>query len=321
MKIGIIGTGAYAIALASMLENYHRITMWTKLEEEFLELEKFHTNKKVLDYRLSNEINFTMDIEKATLNMDIIIIAIPAIFLKDTIVEMRPFIKKQTILIATKGLEKNSNSFIHEFIKKELNSSKIACISGPTFAKDIILKEPIGLTLASKDKNVLEKCLTAFSPIPYLNLDTSTDILGCELCGILKNIIAILSGLLEGSKFNPSTKAKFFVMASLEIKRLITKLGGKQETFFTYAGIGDLMLTTTSSDSRNYTFGYLIGSNDNFLEYKNKTTIEGLENLISMREILKRNNITSKVIDILYKIVYLHEEKDIIIDYLKNKNQ
>lgn len=317
MNIGIIGTGAYAIALASILENYHKITMWTKLENEYLELNKYHTNQKVLNYKLNPKIEFTMDIKKVVLNKDIVILAIPAIFVKDTIFDMKSYVTNQTILIATKGLEKYTNSFINEFIQKEFQTTHIACISGPSFAKDIIKKEPFALTLASKNKKSLDLCCQMFLPITYLKLDIIKDILGCELCGILKNIVAILAGILEGMNLSPSTKAKFFVEASKEMQRIIKKLGGEENTFFTYAGLGDLVLTTTSPDSRNYTFGLLIGSGGNYSEYKEKTTIEGLENLVAMNHILKQKNIYSPIIDILFKIVYLQESKDLIIDYLK----
>ena len=156
MKLGIIGCGAYAIALASLLEKKDiRITMWTKLESEYQELKKNHTNLQSLNYKLDETVEFTQSLETLTKESDAIIIAIPTKFINDTILEMKPYYKEQELLIATKGMEQKENILLHEYLEKELKTDKIACISGPSFASDIILKTPIGFTIASKNQKSL----------------------------------------------------------------------------------------------------------------------------------------------------------------------
>ena len=319
MNIGIIGTGAYAIALSSILENINNlnITMWTKLEDEYNELKNNYTNLKVINYKLNRNIKFTMNLEELVNNNNIIILAIPTKYLKKTINEIKKYYCSQEILIATKGMIENPYCFINEYIKKVLNTNKISCISGPSFASDIIKKEPIGLTISSKNNNSLNYIINILNKINYITYDKTHDIIGVELCGILKNIFAIGSGILNGMNTNKSTIAKYLKDSSEEIKYIIKKFHGNNSTFSRYAGIGDFILTTTNDLSRNYTFGYLIGSNKDYINYMNNTTIEGLENLDGIYNLLKSKKINVKIINILYEIIYLKKDKKILLDYLK----
>ena len=320
MKIGIIGTGAFAIAIASLLENKNfNIMMWTKLHDEYEDLIKNHKNSKIINYQLDKKINFTMSLETLLKENEIIILALPTKFVNDTIQAMKPYYKNQPIIIATKGIEEKSELLLHEYLEKELETKNFICLSGPTFAIDIIQKEPIALTIASKSENLLLIAKKIFADIDYLTVETTNDIIGCELCGILKNIIAIASGILAGMNITCSTNAKFLVDISHEIQKIIEDFKGNKHTFYSYAGLGDLILTCTSKKSRNYTFGFLIGSNQDFKTYQKQTTIEGLENLNIIVKKKKKKKIKSTIIDILYEIVYLSKPKEILVDYLKMK--
>ncbi len=319
MNVGIIGTGAYAIAIASILENKNvNIMMWTALKEEYQELSKTFRNSKALDFKLNQNTKFTMDIVKLLEENETIILAIPAKFLNSTIALMKNNINNHQILIATKGIEDQENILIHEYLEKELKTKNITCISGPSFAREVIKKEPMGLTLASQNQSSLDYFSNLFSDIPYLTIDKTNDIIGCELCGILKNVIAIFSGILDGLDVNSSTNAKFLVDASKDIQKVILFFGGKSETFTTYAGIGDLILTCTSVKSRNFTFGKLIGEGKDFKSYQKVTTIEGLENLKAIHALFAKNNIKFGIVNILYEIIYLNKPKEIIYTYLTN---
>lgn len=319
MNIGIIGTGAYAIALASILENKNlNILMWTKLNNEFQELSNNHTNLSVLNYKLNEKIKFTNSLEELSNKSNVLILAIPTKFVKDTMNELKTYYHNQEILIASKGMIENTNLLMDEYLSNILNTNKISCLSGPSFANDVIKKEPIGLTIASKNNNSLQYIKNIFSNIEYITLDDTKDIIGLELCGILKNIIAIGAGILNGMNINSSTIAKYLKDTSLEIEKIIVQLNGFKDTFSTYGGFGDFILTTTNNKSRNYTFGQLIGENKDYKNYMKTTTIEGLENLNGIYNLLNSKNINSKIIDILYQIVYLSKDKNILINYLKN---
>lgn len=321
MNIGIIGTGAYAIALASILEENLKeknlnITMWTINKDEYEELLNKHTNSRYLDYKLNKNINFTMNLNKLVLENDTLILVVPAKFVHETFKSINVDMSKKKVLIATKGIEPITNELISDYLKNYYNIQDITCISGPSFASDIIKKQPIGLTLASKKNNNLNYFENLLKT-SYISFNKSNDIIGCSLCGVIKNIMAIFSGILEGMEINSSTKAKFMVDASKEIMEIITKLNGKKETFYTYAGLGDLLLTATSTESRNYTFGLLIGMNKDFKDYLNKTTVEGVESLRTTKIILEKNNLNSEIIDILDDIVNNCKDKKIILDFLK----
>ncbi len=321
MNIGIIGTGAYATSLASILEENLssknlNITMWTINKDEYQELSLNHTNSRYLDYELNKNIKFTMDLNKLVLENDTLILAIPAKFVHSTFETININMENKKVLIATKGIEPITNELISDYLKRFYNINNITCISGPSFAHDIIKKQPIGLTIASKDKNNLNYFKDLFKT-SYISFDETDDIIGCSLCGVIKNIMAIFSGILEGMQINSSTKAKFMVDASKEIMEIIKKLNGKEETFYTYAGLGDLLLTATSTESRNFTFGLLIGMDKDFKTYLEKTTVEGVESLKTTKKILEKNNLNSRIIDILDDIVNNCKDKNIILDFLK----
>ena len=321
MNIGIIGTGAYAIALASILEENINsknlnLTMWTINEDEYQELTLKHTNSRCLDYELNKNIKFTMDLNKLVLENDTLILAIPAKFVHSTFETINVKMEDKKVLIATKGIEPVTNELISDYLKLFYNINNITCISGPSFAHDIIKKQPIGLTIASQDKNNLNYFKDLFKT-SYIIFDETDDIIGCSLCGIVKNIMAIFSGILEGMHVNSSTKAKFMVDASKQIMEIIEKLKGKKETFYTYAGLGDLLLTATSAESRNFTFGLLIGMDKDFKTYLEETTVEGVESLKTTKIILEKNNLNSKILDILDDVVNNCKYKNIILDFLK----
>ena len=320
MKIGIIGCGAFAIALSTVFENVtDNIMMWTKIEKEYEELTTNYTNKKVLDYKLNKNIIFTTSLKELLKENTIIILAIPAKFVKDTIKELKPFYNNQEILIATKGMIENPSILLYDYIQEELNTKKISYISGPTFAIDLVKKEPTGLTIATKNDTSLTLLKNVFNNISYITFDYTKDIIGVQICGILKNIIAIGSGILNGMNINNSTKVKYLKDTSIEIQNIILNLNGDKNTFNTYSGIGDFILTTTNTKSRNYTFGALLGQNKDYTSYIQTTTIEGLENLKCIYYYLKNRNIKVKIIDTLYDIIYLKKDKNLLIDYLKDK--
>lgn len=322
MNITIIGAGAYGLALSSMfLENKCNITMWTHSEEECNRLTKERKNEKVLpEYKISNKIKFTTDLEKSIENANVIVIAIPVKFVTNIIIEISKYYKKeQHICIASKGIEQGSCLFIASIIKKYIKTKKICVISGGTFAVDMIKKVPIGLSLASKNKNTIATVKKALKN-NYLQLVTTSDVFGVEMYGAIKNVIAIASGMIDGMGYPESTKCMFVTKALNDIVELIYAMGGNKKTILTYAGIGDLLLTCNSVKSRNYSFGYMIGSKVSKKEiedYKNNTTIEGLYTLKSIYDLINNKQINMPIINIIYEIVYNNKNISLLEEYLK----
>lgn len=322
MNITILGTGAYGLALSSMFEmNNCNITLWTKIEEELKILNEERCNKIVLpDYKINKNIKITSDMQLAIQNANIIVIAIPVKFIDNTIKELQKHYKKnQHICVASKGIEQNSCLFITDIIKKYIKTNKICVISGGTFAVDMIKKIPIGLSIATKNKNTLNIMNKALQN-EYLKLEYTNDILGVEMYGAIKNIIAIASGIIDGMNLPESTKCMFITKSLNEITNFIYAMGGNKKTILTYAGIGDLLLTCNSIKSRNYTFGKMIGNKTNqedIENYKNTTTIEGYYTLKSIYNLTKQKKIKVPIINIIYNIIYKNKDIKLLEDYLK----
>ncbi len=324
MKVGILGAGAYAMALSSILsDNNCNITMWTKFIEEKNNLEQYRKNEKLIqNFKISSGIKITTNLKECVEQKDLIIIAIPVAFIDELCQNLKPYINGDNILIASKGIEQKTGLFIDQIIKKHLNTNNIAILSGPTFAVDIPQRKPIGLTIATKSINIREIIDTIFIN-DYTKIQYVEDIIGVELCGSIKNIFSIASGILEGLNCNESTMALFLNECLYHLQDILEIFHGERNTALSYAGIGDLILTCTSKKSRNYTLGYLIGSNKpkkEIEEYINNTTTEGYHTLISIKEILTKKNITFPIIDIIYDIILNDKETKELLKFIVKNN-
>lgn len=324
MKVGIFGCGAYGLALSSILyENNCELIMWTKFAEEKENLEKQRKNETLLpNYILPNEVKLTTNVAECIKDSDLLIIAIPTAFVSGLTKEMAPYIKKHHILIASKGIEKHNGQLISEILEENLDTSNIAVISGPTFAKDLISKMPAGLTLASKSKETMQIVKSALQN-KYLKLRCTDDIIGVEICGAIKNVIAISSGILSGLGANESSTAMLLTEAAYDMQSILKALGGEKSTVLSYAGFGDLLMTCTSKKSRNYNYGILVGKKvptNELEEYLKNNTVEGYYTLISIYETLNNKNITIPIIDLIYDIVMLKGSPEELLTFLVEKD-
>ena len=324
MKVGIFGCGAYGLALSSILyENNCELIMWTKFAEEKENLEKQRKNETLLpNYILPNEVRITTNVAECIKDSDLLIIAIPTAFVSDLAKEMSPYIKNHHILIASKGIEKRNGQLISEILEENLDTSNIAVISGPTFAKDLISKMPAGLTLASKSKETMQIVKSTLQN-KYLKLRCSDDVIGTEICGAIKNVIAISSGILSGLGANESSTAMLLTEAAYDMQSVLKALGGEKSTVLSYAGFGDLLMTCTSKKSRNYNYGILVGKKvptNELEEYLKNNTVEGYYTLISIYETLNNKNITSPIIDLIYDIVMLKGSPEELLTFLVEKD-
>jgi len=323
MKIAILGTGAYGLALATMFyENNCSISMWSKFESEIKELQKTRKSN-LLDVKIPKNITFTSDMEECIKDASLIVIAVPAQFVDDICLALKKIIKKeQHICIASKGIEKDTCLFVSDVLEKHIKTKNLAVISGPSFAIDIANKVPIGLSLGTKNKTT-EGILKQTLQNDYLKLRTTDDIIGIEICGSIKNVIAIASGMLAGMGLPESTQAMFITESLHDIKELIKILGGNKQTILSFAGFGDLLLTCTSTKSRNFTFGKMIGehkSKEEIDSYIKNTTIEGLHTLESIYDLLNRKKATIPIIDMIYDIIFENEKPEVLKKFLITKD-
>jgi glycerol-3-phosphate dehydrogenase (NAD(P)+) len=261
MKVTILGSGAYGIALALMFnENKCDITIWERFESVTNDLLKYRENKRVLPgVKIPENIRITSDLEDSLIGSDLIVIAIPAGFVDEVSVRIKDIItKEQHICIASKGIEQDTCLFVDDVVRRNIKTKKIGVISGPSFAVDMANYVPIGLTVASKSKGTI-KLIKKGLENKTLKLRETTDVVGTEICGSIKNVIAIASGMLSGMNMPESTQAMFITESLHDIKELIKALDGDGKTVLSFAGFGDLLLTCTSTKSRNFRFGKMIG--------------------------------------------------------------
>jgi len=320
MKVTILGTGAYGLALSKILvQNDNEVVMWTTFENEKKELLETKKSSKLDGFILDDSITITTNLEESIKDSKLIVIAIPTAFVTDVCKKLKKYIKSnQYICIASKGIEQGTCLFIHDMIKKQIKTRNIGAISGPSFAIDLVKKVPVGLSVASKSRRTLKIIQKAFINDNF-KLYPTNDIIGIEICGSIKNIIAIASGMVDGMGYPISTQALLITEALHDIKNLIHALGGSKKTILSFAGFGDILLTCTSENSRNYSFGKLIGSGatkEEIEEYKNKITVEGLYTLKSIYKLINNKKIDIPTINIIYDIVFKDEKIDKLIEYL-----
>lgn len=319
MKISILGAGAFGLALASIFsENNNEVSVWSRFEEEVNYLKNYNTNEKIKNIKLDTNINYSSNLKETVEDSEIVVIAIPAQFLDNLVKQLKNIIKKQYILIASKGIENDTFSFLEEVVRRQINTKKIAVISGPTFAVDIAKKYPVGFSLASRSwttREVIKKTLVNY----HVKVRPSRDVVGVEVCGAIKNVISIASGMIEGMNYPESTKAMFITESLHDLKNLIKALGGNKKTILTFAGFGDLLMTATSTKSRNFTFGKMLGENkskEEIEKYRKETTIEGLYTLESIYKLIKKKKVYMPIIDLIKDIVDGKKEAKCLIDLL-----
>ena len=322
MKIGILGSGAYGIALAILAQkNNHHVTVWAHREEEKRKIMKKRVSSKLPGVKIPKDIAFSCYLEDCVKGKDLIIIAVPAYAFEETIEKMTKYLNRKTpVLIATKGIQQNTCLFLHDVFKKYSNN-KIAVISGPTFAIDIVNDAPIGMSLATKHKKleeVVNKCFAS----DKVKFRRTRDIVGVEICASVKNVMAIASGILEGMGVTDSTRALFLTESLNDIKELIHALGGKKKTILSFAGFGDILMTCTSHTSRNFSFGYIIGkgaSNKEIDAYLEETTVEGMYTLKSIHKLVKKKKVKMPIINLIYSVILGKKDKEEILKFLIEK--
>lgn len=323
MNITILGAGAYGLCLAyRFIKNKNKVIVWSKVKEEIDELSKTNMNKKALgNFVMPKGIIYNTDTKMALKESDVIVLAVATKYLKSVCLEIKDYVKNKHIVIASKGIERESNMFASTIVKNTLNTKKLCTISGPSFAKDMVKDELIGLSIATTN-NKTKKVVISSLESDILKLRSTKDFIGVELCGTLKNVIALTSGMLDGMKVSESTKAMFLTESINDTRHLIKKLGGNEKTIMSFAGFGDILLTATSTSSRNYTFGKLIGegeSKEKLDNYLSNNTVEGVYTLESIYGLIKQKRVKIPFIDFIHDVVFGYRKKEDIFMFLKEK--
>lgn len=265
-KIGVLGAGTWGMALARMLANTGKdVTVWSALESEIDNLTTTRVHPNLPYMEIPECMNFTKDIKEVCLDKDIILMAVPSVFVRSTARLAAPYIKDDQIVVdVAKGIEAETLLTMtgiigDEFAKAGKQNARLVALSGPTHAEEVAKDMPTTIVSACEDTLVAKKVQDVFMNT-CMRVYTNTDVLGVELCGALKNVIALAAGIAVGIGYGDNSKAALITRGMKEITRLGIAMGCKFETFYGLAGIGDLIVTAMSVHSRNNKAGMLIGS-------------------------------------------------------------
>ena len=308
ISIGILGSGTWGIALARLLCNAgHSVTVWSAIQEEIDVLSSTNKHPNIPEIELPTQIEYTKNIEIACRNKELLLFAVPSPFVRSTARIAAPYISAEQIIVdVAKGIEEETLLTMTDIIAEEINlpELRIVALSGPTHAEEVIMDLPTTIVSASKDIKAAEYVQTVFNT-SCLRVYTNDDLLGVELCGATKNIIALACGIAMGIGCGDNAKAAIITRGIAEISRLGAAMGCREQTFGGLAGIGDLIVTATSMHSRNFRCGILIGKGvsveDAILQIG--MVVEGLNALPAAIKLAKKHNVQMPIIEAIDAIV------------------
>ena len=260
-KVSVIGAGSWGTALALLLsKNGHDVTMWSILEDEIRMLDKEREHKsKLPGVKLPDTMKFTTDLKEAVEGKDFLVLAVPSTFTRGTAKNMCPYVAEGQIIVdVAKGIEEATLMTLSQQIEDEIPQADVAVLSGPSHAEEVGRGLPTTVVVGAKTEKTAEYLQQMFASEVF-RVYTSPDMLGMELGGSLKNVIALAAGIADGMGYGDNTKAALITRGIAEMARLGGKMGARLETFAGLSGIGDLIVTCASVHSRNRRAGYLMG--------------------------------------------------------------
>ncbi len=318
-NIGIIGSGSFGCALANVLIKNHNVKIWSFKKEEADVINNEHRCMFIDNSKLDERIVCYTNYEDVVVDSEYLILVTPSSVIRNTCKNIKEYVTNQKIIIASKGMEIETNKFLTDIVKEELDLKYVGIISGPSIAKEVINDMGLKAVFASNNNDYNNEIKNNFETYKF-KIELSDDVIGTELGGTLKNIISIASGLVNGLNLGNNMNAVLITKGLEEIKEIGLKLGAKEETFYGLSGLGDLLTTCESNDSRNRRFGILLAQNKDLETIKKEIgmVIEGLDALKIAMSLSNKYNIDSKIIRQIYKIIYNKENpKTIITSILK----
>ena len=326
-KIAIIGAGSWGCALADLLkENGNSVLLYDNNIEIVNSINNYHTSIKIPGFYINKDIKASIYLKEVIDYADIVLLVVPTKVVRLVLKEISKVITTKKLFVnAAKGIESFTNKRISEIVYEEIDKKYIdgfVSLTGPSHAEELIEKKLTLVTSASEDLEKAKIIQKIFSNKDYFRVYTSTDLIGAEVCGALKNVYAIASGICEGLGFGVNARAALITRALAEMKRLALFLGAKEQTLLGLTGVGDMIVTCTSTLSRNYQAGLNIAKGDNLEEALSKITmvVEGANTCIAGYNLAKENNIYMPIITAVYNVIYLkNNPRDEISKFMANE--
>ena len=311
-NVGIMGAGSWGTALALLLhKNGHNVTVWSINDDEvkMLSIKREHESK-LPGVKIPDDMEFTSEMESAIKGKDFIVLAVPSPFTRSTARNMKPYVAEGQIIVdVAKGIEESTLMTLSQQIEEEIPQANVAVLSGPSHAEEVGRGLPTIVVIGAKTKETAEYLQDMFMNEVF-RVYTSPDLLGLELGGSLKNVIALAAGIADGLGYGDNTKAALITRGIAEIARLGVKMGGAIESFTGLTGIGDLIVTCASVHSRNRKAGYLIGQGMSMQEAMDevKMVVEGVYSTKAAVKLGKEYGVSLPIIDKVNEVLF--EGKD-----------
>lgn len=307
-NVGIMGAGSWGTALALLLhKNGHQVTVWSINEDEVKMLsEKREHESKLPGVKIPEDMMFTTDIESTVKGKDFVVLAVPSPFTRSTSRNMCPFIAEGQIIVdVAKGIEESTLMTLSQQIEEEIPQADVAVLSGPSHAEEVGRGLPTTVVIGAKTKETADYLQEMFMSEVF-RVYTSPDILGMELGGSLKNVIALAAGIADGLGYGDNTKAALITRGIAEIARLGVKMGGAIESFTGLTGIGDLIVTCASVHSRNRKAGYLIGQGMSMQEAMDevKMVVEGVYSTKAAVKLGEKYDVSLPIINKVNEVLF-----------------
>jgi glycerol-3-phosphate dehydrogenase (NAD(P)+) len=306
-KIGVVGSGSWGIALAALLyNNGHEVTVWSALPEEISEMKSTHRHHTLPDLVLPEDMVFTEDLEETMTGRDLLITAVPSVYVRSTARKMNPFCRYgQVVVNVAKGIEESSLMTLSEILEEELPMADVAVLSGPSHAEEVSKNLPTTCVAGARTRKTAEYIQGIFMSEVF-RVYTSPDIQGIELGASLKNVIALAAGIADGLGYGDNTKAALITRGIAEISRLGTEMGGKFQTFCGLSGIGDLIVTCASMHSRNRRAGILIGQGRTMEEATKevKMVVEGIYSAKAALALSEKHDVSMPIVEQVNAVLF-----------------
>lgn len=320
-KISILGAGAWGTAIAILLgNNGHEVTLWSALESEIELLTRERELKdKLPGAKLPDSVAVSSDLEETCKEKELIVFAVASPFVRSTARIARPFIKENQIVVnVAKGIEESTLDTLSDILKEELNNADVAVLSGPSHAEEVSRGIPTTCVVGAETKASAHFIQDVFMSERF-RVYTSPDVVGIELGGSIKNVIALAAGIADGLGFGDNTKAALMTRGIAEISRLGLAMGGKMETFAGLSGVGDLIVTCTSKHSRNRNAGFLIGQGYTMAEAMKEVNqvVEGVFSAKATLALAKNYNVEMPIVEQVNLVLFENKSaKEAVTDLL-----
>lgn len=307
-KICFLGAGSWGTALAVLCaHNGHRVTVWSAVKEEtdMLREKREHVDR-LPGVKLPETIVIEDDLEQACKDKDILVFSVASPYVRSTAKRVKPFVGKGQIVVnVAKGIEENTLMTLCEILEDELPEADVAVLSGPSHAEEVSREMPTTVVVGAKTEKTAVFIQDVFMG-KHFRVYVSPDMIGIEIGGALKNVIALAAGIIEGMGLGDNTKAALMTRGIAEISRLGMELGGKMESFFGLSGIGDLIVTCTSTHSRNHNCGYLLGKGKTLDEAKQeiRQVIEGVNCAKAAMALANKHHVNMPIVEQINAVLF-----------------